>query len=113
MGNAFNCIRERVGEIIHGVDWPVIAGAIVVGMANAIEQRVAHLHVGRGHVPLGAQHMGAVGKFTGAHPLEEVEIFFDRAAAVGAMTARFRHRAAIVADLLFVEAIDIGFVVAN
>jgi hypothetical protein len=76
-------------------------------VANAVEQRVAQLHIRRGQVALGAQHMRAVGKLAGAHPSEEVEIFRHRAVAIGAGAARLRHRAAILADAFLVEAVDI------
>jgi hypothetical protein len=35
---------------------------VVLGMADAVDGRVAQIDVGRGHVDLGAQHGGAVGK---------------------------------------------------
>ena len=55
--------RETVGKIIHGINAPVIAGAVVVGVQDAVHHRVAHIQIGRGHIDLCPQHTGAVREF--------------------------------------------------
>jgi hypothetical protein len=54
-----------------------------VRVADAVDRRVAQVDVGRGHVDLRAQHVGAVGKFAGAHLAEQVEVLLRAAVAVG------------------------------
>jgi hypothetical protein len=51
-----------VREGVHRVDAPLVAGVVVLGMAHAVDGRVAQIDVGRGHVDLGAQHGGAIGQ---------------------------------------------------
>ena len=70
--------------------------------------RVAQVHVGGGHVDLGAQHARAVRELAGAHALEQVQVLLDRAVAVGAVLARLGQRAAVLADLLGAQVIHIG-----
>jgi hypothetical protein len=94
--------------VIHRVDAPIVARAVVCGVADAVEQRVAQLHIRRGQVALGAQHMRAIGKLAGAHAAEEVEILRHAAVAIGAGRPASSHRAAILADFFFVQAVDIG-----
>ena len=43
------------------------------------------------------------------HALEEVEIFFDGAVAIGAVLAGLGERAAMLADLVGGEVVDVGF----
>ncbi len=51
----------------------------------------------------------AVGELAGFHAGEEVEIFLDRAVAIGAVLSRFGEGAAVLADLVGGEVIDVGF----
>ncbi|MNK85884.1 hypothetical protein D3C87_1057810 [compost metagenome] len=80
----------------------------MVGPADPVEGRVTHVEVGRRHVDLGAQDMGAVLELAGAHALEEVEVLLDRAIAVRAVAARLGRGAAVLAHLLGREALDVG-----
>ncbi len=78
------------------------------GVEDAVHDRVAHVEVGRGHVDLGAQHAGAVGKLALAHALKQVEILLDAAVAVGAVLAGLGEGAAMLANLLGGEVIDVS-----
>ena len=57
-------LLDRVGlavrEIVHRIDAPVIAGAMMSRMQDAIHDRVAHVEVSGRHVDLGAKHFAAV-----------------------------------------------------
>ena len=44
---------------------------------DAVEDRSAHVHVGRCHVDLGPQHTSAVLELPGAHAAEEIDVFVD------------------------------------
>ena len=98
-----------MGVVIHRVDAPFVTRAVVAGVADAIEQRVAHLHVFGCHVALGTQHMRAIGEFALCHAVKKRQIFCHRAIPIGAGATGFHHRATIFTNLGFVEAIDIGF----
>ena len=52
--------------------------------------------------------MLAVLEFSGAHPAEHVEILLDGSIAIRALTARLGERAAIFADLIGCQAVDVG-----
>ena len=69
-------IRLPVREVVHRVDAPLVAGAVMLGVQDAVHHRVAHVQVGRGHVDLGAQRARAVGKLAGLHALEQVQVLF-------------------------------------
>ena len=108
MRDALQRVGQAVREIIHGIDAPGIARAVVLGVADAVERGVAHDQVGRGHVDLGPQHAHAVRKLPGAHAAEEIQIFLHAAVAVRALAAGLGERAAIFADLLGGEVVHIG-----
>ncbi len=100
--------RLAVGEVVHRVDAPLVAGAVMLGVEDAVHDRVAQVEVGGGHVDLGAQRARAVGEFAGAHALEQVQVLFDGAVAVGAFLARLGQRAAVLADLVRGQVADVG-----
>ncbi len=104
----FDGIRQRMREVVHRIDAPRASGAVMLGVADAIEHRVAHVDVRRPHVDLRAQHVGAVGKLAGAHPAEQIAILGDAAPAIRRIDARLGQRAAVLADLVGRERVDIG-----
>ena len=98
--DALERVRRRVREVVHRIDAPRVAGAVVVRAPDAVEHRVAHVDVRRRHVDLRAQHVRAVGELAGAHAREEVEVLLDRPVAVRAVGARLGQRAAVLAHLV-------------
>ena len=100
-------------EVIHRVDRPAVALAVVGRMADAVEQGVPHHHVGVGHVDSGPKYMAAVGKLPRPHPLQQVQVLRDRATAPWALHAGLGHRPPSGADLLLGRGIHIGQPSAN
>ena len=94
--------------VVHRVDAPFVAGADVVGALDAVDDRVAHVDVGRGHVDLGAQHHGAVGEFAVTHAREQIQVLFRRTVAARAVLAGLGQRAAIFAHLFRRQVVHIG-----
>ena len=80
----------------------------MLGVEDAVHDRVAQVEVGRGHVDFGAQHAGAIGKLALAHALKQVEILLDAAVAVRTVLAGLGEGAAMLANLLGGEVIDVG-----
>ena len=78
------------------------------GVLDAVQQRVAHHHIGVRHVDLGAQDLLAVGVFAVAHLAEELQVLLHAAVAVRALDARLVHGAAALGDLLLGLVVDIG-----
>ena len=90
MGDALDGVGLAVRVVVHGVDAPLVAGAVMGDVENAVHDGVAHVEVGRGHVDFGAKDAGAIGEFAGLHAGEEVEVFFDGAVTVGGVFCRAR-----------------------
>ena len=78
MGNAFNGIFQGVSEIIHWIDAPLIASAVMGHMVDAVDDRIAHIEVWRGQVDLGAQRHCSVVKFSSPHSGKQIKIFLNR-----------------------------------
>ena len=77
--DAFDGVRQRMRVVVHGVDRPLASGPMMLGMANPVEDRIAHVDVGRRHIDLGPQDMGTVRELSGAHSSKKVEVFVDGA----------------------------------
>ena len=113
VGDALDVVAQAVGVVVERVDAPLVAGVVVGGVADAVEQRVAQPDVGRGHVDLRAEGAGGVRELAGAHALEEVEVLCDRAVAEGRLAARLVGRAAVFVGLLRREVADVGLTAAD
>ncbi len=101
-------VRERVGVVVHRVDAPLLGRAVVGGVTDPVEDRVAHVHVRRLDVDPGAEDVLPVRELARAHAPEEVEVLGDRPVAVGARLPLHVVVAAVLADLLLVQAVDVG-----
>src|SRR5215203_5751096 len=105
MSHPFNRIGKRMGKVVHWINAPLVPRAIMMGMADAIEQWVTHLHVGGSHVNLGAQHMRAIGKLTSPHAAKEVEILLHATIAMGTCATCLCHGPAVFANLFFIQTV--------
>ncbi|OQA15013.1 MAG: hypothetical protein BWY63_03025 [Chloroflexi bacterium ADurb.Bin360] len=108
VGDALDGILQPVRPIVHGVDAPGIARAVMARVQDAVHHGVAQVEVGRAHVNFGAQHPRTIGKFSRAHATEEVKVLLDGAVAIGAILTRFGERAAILANLLGAQIIHVS-----
>ncbi len=71
------------------------------------------LRLGEAMSILARKVLRAVGKLTLAHAVEQVEVFFDRAATIRAVLARLGQSAALLADLIRREVAHEGFAFLN
>ena len=53
--DAFDVIAQAMREVVHRIDAPFVAGVMMRGVPDAVEQRIAQPDVGRRHVDLRAQ----------------------------------------------------------
>ena len=113
MRDVFDRVRLPMGEIVARIDVPRRARARMMGVQDPVEHGIAQVDVARCHVDLGTQNPRAVGKFSGPHPREQVEIFVDRPVAERAVPAGLGQRAARQPDVLLRLVIDIGLARAN
>ena len=105
---ALNRVALTVGIVVHRIDAPFVARAVMLGVDDTVHNRVAEEHIRVRHVDFGTQHLRAVGKFTVLHADKEVEILLDRAVAPRRLLARFGDGTAIFANLLLRLVIDIS-----
>src|SRR5690606_5059220 len=104
--NALQRVFHRMRPGVHGVDAPLIARAVVCGVPDPVQHRVAHVDVGRAHVDTSAQAQAAVRVFAVAHFAQQAQRFVGRAVSPGRIGARFGEGAAVGSDLvggLFVD----------
>ena len=113
VGDALQRVLDGMGEVVQRVDAPLVALAVMVRMHDAVDGRVAHVHVRGGHVDLGAQGVAAVRELAVLHPLKQVEVFLHRAVSPRAFLARLGQGAAVLAHLVGGQVVDIGFAVLN
>ena len=77
-------------------------------MQDTIEHGIAQIDVARGHVDLGAQHAGTIGKLARLHAAKQIEVLRNRAVAERAVLAGLGQGAACDADFLLRLVVDIG-----
>ena len=91
MRDAFQRIRHAMGIVVHRIDAPRVARAVMGCVQNAIHDGVAHEHIAGGHIDFGTQDVRTFLEFTGPHAREQVEVFLDRAVAIRTLLARPRR----------------------
>ena len=77
MGDALYGVGLAVGKVVGGIDAPLVAGAVVGDLEDAVDDRVAHVEVGGRHVYPGAEHVGALVELPLPHPLEQGQVFLN------------------------------------
>src|ERR1043166_10198304 len=99
MRNAFQIITKAMREIVHRIDAPFITGMMVVGVADPVQDRIAHPNIWRSHVDLCSQSSGGIRKFPVFHSSEQIEALLDRAIPPGTVFSGAIRRAAILLGL--------------
>ena len=74
MGDVLYGVTLAVGEVVHRVDAPLVARAVMRGVLDPVENRVAEHHVRGGHVDLRAENLLSVSVFSGLHVPEQLEV---------------------------------------
>jgi hypothetical protein len=97
-----------VSEVVGRVDEPRVAGARVRGMQDPVEDRITHVDVPGSHVDARPKDTGSVRELARPHAGEEVEVLVDRPVAPGTLAPRLGQRAAVLADLVGRQVVDVG-----
>ena len=105
--DALQRVLNGVGKVIHRIDAPLVALPVMVHIADAVNDRVAHIEVAGGQVDFCAQRAAALGELAVFHALEQVEVFLDGAVAVRAYGG-LADIAAELAELLGRQVADVG-----
>ena len=95
-------------KVVHRIDTPGLAGALVIDMTNSVQRGIAQVHVWRRHVYFCAQHVLAIGKLAVAHAPEQIEVLLDATITMRAVLARLGQRAAILANFFSAQTVDVG-----
>jgi len=111
--HALDRIGLAVRPVVHRVDAPRIARALVRRLADPVHDRVPQVDVAGGHVDLRPQRLGAVGELAGAHAAEEVEALVHGAIAMRRFPPGLGQRAAVLADLIAGEIVHVGLALAD
>ena len=113
VGDAFDGVFEAVSPVVHGIDAPLVARAVMGGMEDAVHDGIAEIDVRAGHVDLRAEDLFAIREFACAHAFEEIKILFDGAVAPRTFLAGLGQRATRFADLVCRLVIDVGEALLN
>ncbi|MCY1520643.1 hypothetical protein D9M68_554250 [compost metagenome] len=68
VGNVLNAIALSVSKVIHRINTPRIAGTVMTGMLNPVDDGIAHQHIRTGHVDFCPEGTGAIREFSLLHP---------------------------------------------
>ena len=109
VGYTFKVVALSVSEVIHRVSLPCSTRTVVRMLPDAIDNRVAEVHVGACHVNLGTEHHGAFFNLSGVHFLEQFECFLDGAVTVRAFHTGLGRSAFLSGNLLGGLLVDICF----
>lgn len=103
----FDCVLDRMREIVHGINAPLVTLTMMRRVQHAVNNGVAHIDIRTRHINLRTQNERAVSDASCAHIFEQREVFFHAAIAVGARTPRLSQRAAVFAHLFRRKIIDV------
>ena len=106
--NSLERVGQGVRKIVHRVDAPLVARALMRDMADSIQRGVTQVHIRRRHIDLGAQYMFSVFELAGAHAPQHVEALIDRPIAIRAVRTRLCQSTAVLANLFRAEAVDVS-----
>ena len=114
VGDALDGVLNGMGEVVHRVDAPFVALTVMLGVLDAVDGRVTHVHVGAGQIDLGTQGLFAFLELTGAHPAEQVEVLFRGAVAPRRRAGRLAGvGTTVLAHLLAGQVVHIGLALFN
>ncbi len=57
VGNSFDPVRLPVCPIVGRIDAPLVTSALMVGVANAVHDRVSQVEIGGSHIDFGPEHV--------------------------------------------------------
>ncbi|MBA7685380.1 hypothetical protein ES703_93803 [subsurface metagenome] len=113
MCDAFDGIRETMGKIVRRINAPFVVSSVMRFMSNAIEDRIPHIQIWRGHINFCSKHVRAILEFSCPHPLEQVQVFLDRTSSIRTVLARLSQGAAVPSDFLCAQAANVRLPIFN
>ena len=83
-----NRIALAVREVIHRIYAPLVASTVMVGVDDAVQERVAEEHVRMCHVYFRTEHLLTIRIFSSLHFTEKLKILLNAAVAPRALGSR-------------------------
>ena len=103
----FYGVALAMGVVIHRINCPFVACAVVRGMKNTVHYRIPHVHVRMSHVDFRSQCLASVGEFSVSHSLEKIEVLLHAAVSVRTVLSRSLHRASVLPHFFQALVIDV------
>ena len=108
MCDSFDCILDRMSEVIHRINAPGVSGSVVSHVSYTVDNRVTHVHIRRCHVDLGTKNFFSIGIFAGFHFFKKLKVFFNRTIAVWTFFTRLCQSSAVLTDFIGSQVADIS-----
>ena len=85
----FNRITLAMGKVVHRINTPLIASAVVVGVLDAVHEGVAHMHVRGSHINFSPKHPLTILVLPVLHALEKIKVLSNAATTEWAILSGF------------------------
>ena len=111
MRDVFQRVRDRVRVVVHRIDAPGVARAVVMRVADAVDGRIAQVHVRRTHgifADLRAQDVLAILELARLHGAEQGQRFVARTVAERRILAGLAEIAPVGGHVFGALAVHIG-----
>ena len=95
MRYALYCVLYRMSKVVHGIYAPFVARLVVTPVKYSVKRGIAQVYIGRGHVYFCSERARTVLKFTCAHTLKQIKVFFYASVSERAVLAGLGQRAAV------------------
>ena len=102
-----------MGEIVHGINTPVVTGTMMLGVLDPVQGGITHIQVGRFHVDPGPKNMLSFPKLSRTHTPEEIQVFICTPLPKRTFTAGFGQCSAKIANIFSAEAVHVRQAPAN
>ena len=107
VSDILNRVALTVCVVVHRVDAPLVACAVVLGVQNTVHNRVTEEHIRVRHINLCTQHLLAIGKLAGTHTLEQVQVLLYRTVTPRRWLSGLGNSTTIQSNLLLCLVINI------
>mmetsp|Transcript_82104 Transcript_82104/g.145037 ORF Transcript_82104/g.145037 Transcript_82104/m.145037 type:complete len:405 (+) Transcript_82104:1424-2638(+) len=108
VSDALQGIALAVGIVVHGVDAPLVSCAVVVGVLDAVDGGITHVHVWVGHVNLSTEHALPILELAILHAVKQGQVLFNSSVAKRTVRARLNDTPSVLAHLCQCLAVHIG-----
>ena len=68
--DTFKCIFDRVREVIHRIDAPLVTGVVVTHVVDTVDRRITHIEVAGSQIDLRTKCHGSIFKLAVLHSLK-------------------------------------------